>query len=275
MRRALGVFSFVVAVAVSAPLAHGASEPRLVASGCSVSNVGYLADLAADYEKLTGVRMFVRGGGSVIGLEDLASGRADLAASCRGRIAADPLDVEFIQVAWDALVFLVHPSNPIDSISFADAAGVFGGTLRDWRRLGGPAGPIQVFLQRPTTGLSGVESSIRALVLKGAPPSRGSSVAELASTGIVEQLIEKTPAGFGASGYSSARRRAVKMLALDGVRPTRTAIIDRSYPLRRPLYLIVKTPPRAEVKAFVNFALSARGQQLIDSYGVIPLRTLR
>lgn len=252
-----------------------AGSAALTASGCSVSNIGYLSQLSADYEKLTGVKVFVRGGGSVVGLDDLAAGTTDFAAACRGRNAGDPADLEFIQVAWDALVFIVHPTNPVQTLSFAQAAQVLDGVLQDWGRLGGPAGPIKVFLQRPTTGLSGVESSVRAQVLDGRAPSPAPGTVELASTGIVEQFIEKAPAGFGVSGFSSSRKRSVKMLALDGVKPSKQTIVDRSYPLRRPLYLIVKRPGRPETRAFVDFVLSARGQELIGGYGAISLRDMR
>ena len=53
------------------------SEDYLTASGCSVSKVGYLMALAEEYEQRTGVKIFVRGGGSVVGIEDLRTGNAD------------------------------------------------------------------------------------------------------------------------------------------------------------------------------------------------------
>lgn len=273
-RLAAGLLAGLICAAAPTE-ARAAEEQRLVASGCSVSNVGYLTELAADYQEKTGVTMFVRGGGSVIGLEDLATGASDFAASCRGPLPDDPADIEFVQVAWDALVFIVHPSVRVDSVTMAEAAEVFQGAVRDWGQLQGPAGPITVFLQRPTKGLTGVESSIRTQVLHGGKPAAGPNVSQLSSTAIVEQLVEKTPGSFAASGFSSARKRAVRMLRLGGVAPTREAIIDGTYPLRRPLYLIHRKPARAGVKAFVDFALSREGQELISSYGAISLRDLR
>src|SRR4030067_2660033 len=77
-----------------------AYSEQLTGSGCSVSNAGYLTELAKDYEKLTGVKVLVRGGGSMLGIEDLRSDRVDFAASCRHRVEDDPEDIEFIQVVW-------------------------------------------------------------------------------------------------------------------------------------------------------------------------------
>ena len=247
----------------------------LVASGCSVSNVGYLADLAKDYERLTGQSILVRGGGSVLGLEELRSGKTDFAASCRGREIGDPDDVEFIQAAWDALVFIVHPSNPLASISLGEVQGIYQGLIRDWGRLKGPAGPIDLLVSRPQKGLSGVEGSTKTLVLAGKDPLATPGTTTLASTGIVEQIVEKSPAAFATTGFSSARRRQVKMLALNGEAPTKENIIAKKYPFARPLYLVVPRAAKPEVRAFVDFVLSRSGQELIGSYGIIPLGAMR
>src|SRR6266496_4404452 len=93
---------------------------HLTASGCSVSNVGYLTELAKEYERRTGVKIFVRGGGTIIGIEDVRSGNVDFAASCRGRTGGDPANIRFVQVAWDALVFIVHKLNPVDDMALDD-----------------------------------------------------------------------------------------------------------------------------------------------------------
>jgi len=241
-----------------------------------VSNLGYLSELAAEYERRTGIRMFVRGGGSVVGLDDLISGKVDFAASCRGREPGDPAGIDYVQVAWDALVFVVHPSNPVRTISLGEARRIYLGRLRDWGELpGGAPGPITVLLQRPSTGLSGVEHCVRMQVLDGGVPVPGPGAIELASSGIVEQLVEKTPGAFGATGFSSARRREVRMLALDGVEPTRETIASRAYPLLRPLFLMVREHPSADVAAFLEFALGEEGQRLISSFGAVSLRDVR
>src|SRR5271169_3200973 len=99
---------------LKAPSAHSES---ITGSGCSVSNVGYLQELAKEYERQTGVKVLVRGGGTVVGIEDVRTGRVDFAASCRKKSSDDPADVDFIQVAWDALAFIVNKSNPVNDMS--------------------------------------------------------------------------------------------------------------------------------------------------------------
>ncbi|RJQ40258.1 MAG: phosphate ABC transporter substrate-binding protein [Nitrospiraceae bacterium] len=247
------------------------SDDHLTASGCSVSYVGYLKDLAQEYERRTGIKIHVRGGGTVGGLENLKEGKVDFAATCRNRIEGDPEDVKFIQTAWDALVFIVHKSNTVKNISTNDVKGIYAGRISNWKQLGGKNEPIKVFIARTTKSLSGIESSLRDMVLGGKPPVEGPNVKLVPTGGMVEQTVEKTPDGFAASGFTSARKRNLKILKVDGISPTKENIIKNRYKLKRPLFLVVPKNPEAKVKKFLDFALSEEGQRFIGSLGVVSL----
>lgn len=256
-------------------VAASAEAEHLTASGCSVSNVGYLTELAKEYEKRTGVKVFVRGGGTIIGIEDLRAGKVDFAASCRHRAGGDPEDIQFIQVAWDALVFIGHKANPVNNISLDDVSAIYAGKITNWRQIGGGNGPIKVFISRAKKGLSGVESSMRALILKGKEPAETPNMVFLASTGIVEQMVEGTQAGFATAGFSSARKRNVKMFKVNGVFPTGKNIINGRYPLKRPLFILLPKKPKPEAKRFIDFALSREGQKFITSQGVVSILDIK
>jgi len=272
--------TFVLGLIVVFPLflftpmsAH--SEAYLSVSGCSVSNTGYLTELAKEYERRTGVKVFVRGGGSVVGIEDLRSGKVDLAASCRAKDPSDTDEISFVQVAWDALVFITHRSNPVTNVSLDAVRSIYSGKIADWDQLGGARLPIKVFISRTRTGLSGVEASTRSMVLNGAEPLESPNTRFVASSGIVEQMVEETPGGFATTGFTSARKRNVKMLKVNGIAPTHKAIIQNRYPLKRPLYLLIPRSAKPEVKRFVDFTLSREGQQYLRSLNVISLQDIK
>jgi phosphate transport system substrate-binding protein len=255
--------------------ASPAFAEHLTASGCSVSNMGYLTELAKEFEKKTGIKMFIRGGGSVVGLEDVKSGRVDFAASCRNKTAGDPEDMEFVQVAWDALVFIVHKSNPTDNITLEDVRAIYAGEIKNWKQLKGSDMPIKVFVSRPKKGLSGVESSTNEMILKGKKPAETPHTFSLASTGIVEQMVEKTPEGFATTGFASAQKREVKMLKTGGVSPTKENITNGRYPFKRPLFLVIPKNAKPDVKKFLGFALSREGQNFIGRQGIPSLRDIK
>lgn len=244
-------------------------------SGCSVSNMGYLTDLAAEYERRSGMKVLIRGGGSAVGIDDLRSGTADFAASCRAREPSDPADIRFVQVAWDALVPIVHPSNPVDSITLKEIQDIYGLRIGNWSQLTGKNAPLKVFISRAKKGLSGVEASMLTLMLNGKHPVRGPGVLMLASTAIVEQMVEETPDGFAITGFSSAQRRSVKILKVNGVPPTIRNIIRGTYPYRRPLFILHHKNPKPEVKQFIEYILSAEGQRFIRSRNVVSLQDIK
>lgn len=258
----------------NAPYAY---PEQITGSGCSVSNLGYLTELARDYEKLTGEKVLVRGGGSATGIDDLRTGRVDFAAACRHKLEDDPENIEFIQVAWDALVAIVHKSNPVSNISPADIRAIYAGKITNWKQLKGADKTIKLFISKPPKrhGLSGVESSGNELIFQSNQPSDIPDAVYLASTGIVEQMVEKTAEGFAIAGFSSSRKRDVKILKLNGVYPDKQSISTGKYPFKRPLFILLPENPRPEVKKFINFALSKKGQELISSYGAISLSDIK
>ena len=100
---------------------------------------------------------------------------------------------------------------------------------------------------------------------------KSSNLVSVASTGIAEQMILKIPEGFAISGFTSARKRDVKILKVGGVSPDKKNISSGKYKLRRPLFILVPQKPKPEVKQFMDFVLSKEGQRLISSYGTVSL----
>ncbi|MBI5631949.1 MAG: phosphate ABC transporter substrate-binding protein [Nitrospirae bacterium] len=247
----------------------------LSASGCSVSNVGYLNDLAKEYERLSGTMMFVRGGGSIVGLRDLRQGKIDYAASCQSKQADDPEDFEFTIASWDALVFIVHKSNPLNSITPQQVRDIYEGRITNWKQLGGPDLKIISFISSQE-GMGGIGESLSKFILNGKRPAKqANSSMQASSVAIWEQLVERTPEGFASTGFGSSRKRDVKVLMVNGVAPTKANIISDKYPFRRPLFLVTKKNPKPEILKFIDFVLSRKGQALISSYGMPSLADVK
>jgi phosphate transport system substrate-binding protein len=195
----------------------------------------------------------------------------DFAASCKGPTREDPKDHEFVRVAWDALVFVVHKSNPLTEITPAQVHDIYEGHITNWKQLGGPNMPIKSFIST-TQGMGGIGQSLTNMILKGKPVlPKGNYSMQASSVAIWEQLVEKTPEGFTTTGFSSAKKRNVKMLKVNGMLPTKENIISDRYPLRRPLYIVLKKDARPETRRFLEYVLSKKGQSLIASYGMVSL----
>lgn len=265
---------FLIIVLVLSP-SPAFPSGSLTGSGCSVSVPGYLTDLTRDYEKETGVTVLVLGGGSVRGLTDLAEGRTDFAASCQSKTSDEPGDFEYIIASWDALVFIVHKSNPVNSITPQQVRDIYDGRINNWKELGGPDLNL-ISVITTTKGFGGIGEALEKYVLNGKRPEKQkNSTMQASSVAIWEQLVEDMPEGFASTGFGSARKRKVKMLKVNGVAPTRENIISGKYPFRRPLYIVIKKNAGQETRNFVDFVLSKKGQKLISSYGMPSLTDLK
>ena len=251
-----------------------AVEP-LTASGCSISMVGYLNDLVKEYEKETGQKILLRGGGSYVGLSELGANRVDFAASCKARGKDEPANVKFYPVAWDALVFIAHRSNPAENLTSQDIKDIYAGHTTNWKALGGADLPIKSYISTPM-GMAGIGETLTQYFLDGIwPQPTANSSMQSASVALWEQMVEQNPEGFASTGFDSAQKRNVKMLAVNGVVPTRAAIISGKYPFKRHLYLAATEDSKPEVSRFIQFALSRKGQELISSYGAVPLAAIK
>ena len=45
-----------------------------------------------------------------------------------------------------------------------------------------------------------------------------------------------------------------------------------SYPLARPLFFYLSNKPSGEIKAFIDYVLSAEGQNLVEKVGYYPIK---
>ena len=83
--------------------------------------------------------------------------------------------------------------------------------------------------------------------------------------------MENLPNAIAVTGVSSARKRDVKIIGVDGIQPSPENLADGEYPLYRPLYLTIPQDPEPEVKEFMEFALSEEGQRIIAEQGTVNL----
>lgn len=277
IRRALVIFcmstlSGLVQAAPPAPQASGSSaKVTLNWVGCGISRKAYMEEIAALYEKRTGVQINIDGGGATKGIRQVASGETDIGGSCRFILDnhAEEKDATLVPVAWDALTVIVHPSNPIENVTLKQIRGIYDGSITNWKELGGKDAKIHVIDREGK--ISGVSRTIRQLVF--ANYDQEFPTAELLpESGPLEKAIESNENSIAITGISSARKRAVKILNLEGKIPTYENIANGSYLLYRPLYLAYKRDSKNadQVKDFIQFVHGAEGQEVLRNNGTVP-----
>jgi phosphate transport system substrate-binding protein len=243
-------------------------------AGCGITKKAFMAELAKAYEDKTGVKILLEGGGATRGIRDTVHQKLDMGGSCRMNLPSEDrseLHASLHPVAWDALAVITHKSNPVKNISTQQIRDIYKGKITNWRQLGGPNAPIHLYVRRGK--ISGVGYAIRQYLFKD---SMEEFVTDkkyfMRSSGPLEKSIENDANGIGITGISSARKRKVKIIALDDKQPSYENVMRGKYVLYRPLYLVTTPTPSAKVKDFVSFAMSKEGREIIRQNGTVPYR---
>jgi phosphate transport system substrate-binding protein len=243
----------------------------LVWGGCGITKKAFMAELAKAYEEKTGVHINLQGGGATKGIRGVSKGTINIGGACRASMEFNKEEryVKQVPVAWDAIVFVVNENNPIDNITMKQVREIYNGTITNWSQLGGTDDPIKLYVRE--SPISGVGQTLRELVFNDTEKQFTQKAFVVKSSGPAEKAVEKTITAMTATGISSAKRRSVKILKLEGHEPTFDNIKEGKYLLYRPLYLVTKLRVKNPlVKNFVKFATSNEGMEIIRRSGTVP-----
>ncbi len=256
---------------LASPVSAISDNKSIMWAGCGITKTAFMAELAKAYTQKTGVKVNLAGGGATKGIRAAAKGEIDIGGACRPIIEGHPEERSAYQipVAWDALVVIVHPDNPVNTITSAQLKDIYLGKITNWQQLGGSNAPLNLYIRQGK--LSGVGRTLRELVFANYDQDFTSTAEVMKSSGPLEKAIEANRYGFGVTGIASAQRRKVKLLQLNGKEPSYNNIKSGDYVLYRPLYLVTKgSSSDQRVKDFVTFALSKEGREIIRKAGTVP-----
>lgn len=265
------VLSAVFCVFVTGQAVLASEQPTLTWVGCGISKKAYLTSLAKAYEQRTGVKIDVQGGGATRGIRDVENMSADIGGSCRHKIIGSDKEagVMMVPVAWDALVVIVHKDNPVDNISLDDLRKVYLGKITNWKALGGPDRKLELYVRQGK--ISGVGRTTRKLLFANYEQDFAATQT-FPSSGPLEKALVNEPNAIAITGISSARKRDVKILKLEGIAPSYENVKSGKYLMYRPLYLVYnENSPHADViKDFIRFADTEEGREIIRANQTVP-----
>jgi phosphate transport system substrate-binding protein len=147
--------------------------------------------------------------------------------------------------ARDGVAVIVHSESPVAEVGMAQLREIFRGRLQEWN------GTVLIVVSREEG--SGTRAAFESIVLAGESATLNAVV--MPSGEATVEHVSSTP---GAIGYVSTEYldESVRVLAVEGVLPTRQTIDDGSYPLWRQLYLASMGEPAGEAREFSQWLLS-------------------
>jgi phosphate transport system substrate-binding protein len=207
-----------------------------------------------------------------VGVQAIGEGTADIGMSSRDISAAEkskyPTLVPKV-VATDAVVVIVHPQNPVSSMTQDQIRGLYNGSLQGWNSVGGTM-TFPVIIGRDSA--SGTRVYFTEHVMKN--EKYRADMREMNSNGAVKQAVAQTPAAIGyvGLGYVDSTVKAVSVISGgQAVAPTLENVLSNKYPISRPLYMITKGEPSGLAKDYLDFILSPDGQKLVQDEGFVPV----
>ena len=169
------------------------------------------------------------------------------------------VELVYVPIGLEAFVFFVNGRNPVSDLSVQQVRDIYGGSIRNWKDVGGPDRIIN-----PVTRSKGSGSQSVMDAFMGERP-----------------LGQKSPlALLGASlGYSfrfylmdMVGDADVKVLSLNGVYPDKASIRRGDYPIVAPFYAVYRAEdPNENIPKLIEWILSPEGQRLIEAAGYVPL----
>lgn len=223
-------------------------------AGATTLQRDFMPEAAALFAAESGIQISIAGGNTDPGIKAVQTGTIDLAGSGRRLSPAErKLGLREVQVGWDPLAVVVHRSNPVSDLTPEQLKGIFSGTTRNWKELGGRDEPI-VLVNGPQD--SGMYAAIRDLILDGENPTSQAIVSPVVAEG--DQMVARMSGAIGAISKSMIDISEVKLLGIAGTR-----VGDAGYPLQKPLFLVTRARPSGAVQRFVAFALGPEGQKIV------------
>ena len=234
------------------------------------------------------VNIIVSGPGSSAGIAALINKTTTFAQSSRAikqseidQAKAVGVNVVETIVAVDALSIVVHPSNPVSSLTIQQLSDIYTGKVTNWNQVGGNNAPIVLLSRDTNSGTYGyfLEEVVQLLLIgkqdKTLNFSPSAQLLPSTSTGITEVSKNVNAIFFAGLGYldSSVKAVPIKKTATDAaVSPSIATAKNGTYPIARNLYYYTAGQPEGLAKAFIEYALSTAGQKIVEELGFVAVK---
>ena len=227
--------------------------------------------------------------GTIDAYQRLIDGKTDIifcAAPSKDQLAAAEragVRLHLTPIGKEAFVFFVNSENPVAGLTVEEIQGIYTGEIKNWKELGGKNQKIRPY-QRAEN--SGSQSALLRL-MEGLPlmePEKEDRIAGMG--GIITQVASyrnhKNAIGFSFRFYSTemVENDQIRLLALNGVLPTRETIRSGEYPISSNFFAITAAPigepapeeTNEDLRVFIDWILSDQGQEIIEKTGYVGVK---
>ena len=266
----------VVSCSPSEPAAPGRSDKSgaVILSGSNTIGEELAPRLIGEYKKDHPTATFqTEFKGSGYGVAAMLGGFSDIAAASR---VLTPNELELARlrnvsckdyiIGSYSVAVIVNVGNSIANLTRDQVRDIFTGVIQNWKEVGGPDGPIHLYIRDP---ISGTHLGFRELAMENKP--YGVGMKPFTSYAAIVQAVGNDAGGVGYCSIELSTKPNVKAVSIGGVAPTAATVNQGQYPYARVLHLFTDKEKEAPAAHdFIQFVQSSTGQKLLDQMGFIP-----
>ncbi len=267
------VFALAVVLMALGTQACSKSKGNRVTVKGSTTVLPITQKAAEAFKKAENISVTVEGSGSGNGIKALVDSGCDIANSSREMKPEEKesakkkgIQVKEILVAYDMIVPIVHPSNPVKNLTMDQLKAIYDGSIKNWKELGGTDANI-VVISRDTS--SGTYEIWHEKVMKKADV-RPDALLQASNGAIVTTVAGNQKAiGYVGFGYIN---ESVHGITVNNVAVTIENGKTGMFPVSRKLYMYINEKKLSEqANKFIDYLLGPDGQALVKEAGYIPL----
>lgn len=179
------------------------------------------------------------------------------------------------EIAFESLVLIVHPSNPVVMLSKDQVAAILSGMITDWSQVRGKPGKIKIYMIR---GKRGWNDTIKSSILGNL--SLAANVVGFDDPADVEKQVVSDKESIGLIKFSEVKNAKLLGISVVGktpVIPNRRTIATQTYPLTKPIYLYFPLESNSKLlNRLLWFTRSNSARKVVTQAGYIyPERLLK
>ena len=183
---------------------------------------------------------------------------------------------EITPIGREAFVFFVHHRNPVGALTSEQIRKIYSGKITRWSEAGA-AGNSSVIKPFQRNEGSGSQTMLQKIMgdTPIMPPLKEDRIGGMG--GIINDVASyrnrEEALGFSFRFFASEmfKNGEIKLLAIDGVLPTRENIRNSTYPFIAEICAVTVGERSENTRKVVEFLLSPAGQELIDKVGYVPI----
>ncbi|MCX8131135.1 MAG: phosphate ABC transporter substrate-binding protein [Clostridia bacterium] len=232
-----------------------------------------LADAFGDIE--SGVTIDVQGGGSTSGVKSANDGTSDIGTSSRDLKEEEKgWGLTEHVIALDGIAVAVNPANAVSDLTKDQVAKIFKGEIKNWKEVGGADKEILVVSREAGSGTRGAFEEILKLEKKEGDKTislvKADALIADGSGAVLANIASKD----NAIGYISLGSvdKTIKTVKIDGIEATIENIKSKTYAISRPFLMLTKGDMKPEVKAFIDYILGEKGQEVVAEHKYIKVK---